>query len=96
MSPHGRCTNGRRKGEYLKFTFTRTDRSETSDVALRVQVSPDLIDWTTAPGYDIGAASVLPNVMVTENGLGDDLIEVLIPQGSDAMKYARLKVTISP
>lgn len=80
-------------GGNLKFTFTRDDNSESSDVALRVEVSSDLSHWST--GYNVGADSAgsSAGVEVLENGAHDDLITVTIPLGTDARKFVRLKAT---
>jgi len=85
-------------GTDLIFTFNRKDSSETPDVGLRVEVSTDLTDWTSLPGYDVGAttASSSPGVNVAENGANDDIITVTIPMGAAAKKFARLTVTIAP
>jgi len=74
----------------LVFTFKRTDASQGGST-LRVETSPDLLDWTT--GYDIGATSS-GVVTVTENGTDPDDIAVTIPQ-TGANKFVRLKVTIT-
>lgn len=85
-------------GTNLIFTFNRKDSSETPDVGLRVEVSTDLTDWTSLPGYDVGAttASSSAGVEVAENGTNDDTITVTIPMGAAAKKFARLSVTITP
>ncbi|MEI7910682.1 MAG: peptidylprolyl isomerase [Verrucomicrobiota bacterium] len=80
-------------GGNLKFTFKRKDSSQTSDVSLRVEVSTDMLHWTS--GYNIGAdtASSSAGVEVVQNGAADDLITVTIPKGSDAHKFVRLAAT---
>jgi autotransporter-associated beta strand protein len=86
-------------GSNLIFTFKRSDAAETADVALLVQVSTDLVDWTTWPGYSVGATSAVstPGVDVNEAGPDNtDLITVTIPKGAAAVKVARLKVTVTP
>jgi autotransporter-associated beta strand protein len=85
-------------GTDLKFTFTRKDSSETADVGLVVQVSTNLTDWTTIPGYTVGASTgtSTAGVNVNEGGGSDDIITVTIPKGSDVKKFARLNVTITP
>ena len=79
-------------GTNMLFTFQRTHASEAGST-LRVETSLDLIDWTTNPGYTIGAVSATP-VKVTENGSVDD-IEVTIPKNG-ARTFARLRVITTP
>jgi autotransporter-associated beta strand protein/T5SS/PEP-CTERM-associated repeat protein len=86
-------------GSNLIFTFKRSDAAETADVALLVQVSTDLVDWTTLPGYSVGATSAAstPGVDVNEAGPDNtDLITVTIPKAATAVKVARLRVTVTP
>lgn len=87
-------------GTNLILTFNRKDSSETTDVALQVQVSADLSDWTSLSGYSIGATtgtSTTPGVNVNEAGPDDtDIITVTIPMAPHAAKFARLTVAITP
>lgn len=87
-------------GNNLILTFNRKDSSETTDVGLLVEVSPDLTDWTALPSYTIGAthaAPTSPGVVINEAGPDDtDIITVTIPMAPHAKKFARLAVTITP
>jgi hypothetical protein len=83
-------------GSGLVFTFPRADASETPDIAVQVETGTDLNAWpvTYLVGADTESAS--PGVAVVENGSDPDTITVTIPKGSDAKKFARLKVTVTP
>ena len=87
-------------GSNLIFTFNRAKSSATPDVALKVRVSTDLADWTSIPGYTIGATtatSTTPGVEVNAAGPNNtDLITVTIPMAPDVKKFARLAVTVAP
>ncbi len=83
-------------GGNMVFTFSRVDSSETADVALKLQTSTDLADWTTQPTYTIGAdtASSTGGVVVAENGVAADTVTVTVPGA--AKKFARLNVITTP
>jgi len=86
-------------GSNLIFTFSRADSSVTPDVALRVQVSADLTDWTSLPGYTVGATTATSSSGVDVNNAGPnntDIITVTIPMAPNARKFARLNVTVGP
>ena len=86
-------------GPNLIFTFSRADSSVTPDVALQVQVSADLADWTSLPGYTVGAttATSTPGVDVNNAGPNNtDIITVTIPLAANVTKFARLTVTVTP
>ncbi len=86
-------------GSNLIFTFRRADAARSADVALWVQVSSDLDDWTSHAGYTVGASSATssPGVMVIEAGPDHtDIVTVTIPKAQDGRKFARLMVTIAP
>ncbi len=82
----------------ITFSFNREDSSETPDVTTIVQVSNDLVDWTTEPSYTVGAttATSTAGVVVAENAGAPDTITVTIPNTSAAKKFARLSVVITP
>ncbi|MCX6879803.1 MAG: Ig-like domain-containing protein [Verrucomicrobia bacterium] len=84
-------------GTDMVVTFSRSDVSETADMALAVQVSTDLEDWTTIPSYMIGATTETSSadVVVAENGTAADIITVTIPKGSNAKTFARLRAVVS-
>jgi uncharacterized delta-60 repeat protein len=79
----------------MRFTFVRADASESPDIALSVETSNDLASWSAdfIIGPDTAASS--PGVSITENGVAPDTITVAIPQGSEARKFARLKVAVT-
>jgi hypothetical protein len=81
----------------LVIRFPRTDASESA-TTLTIQVSDDLQNWAPAMDIPVGAVSdltgTLPGgatVQVTENDAADDSVEVTIPHGAAARKYARLR-----
>jgi autotransporter-associated beta strand protein len=82
----------------ITFSFNREDSSETPDVTTIVQVSNDLVDWTTEPSYTVGAttATSTAGVVVAENAGAPDTITVTIPNTGAAKKFARLSVVITP
>lgn len=82
----------------IAFAFSRADSSETPDVTTVVQVSSDLVDWTTLPSYTVGVdtAASTAGVVVTENGAAADDITVTVPNTGAAKKFARLTVVTTP
>lgn len=79
----------------MTVTFTRDHRSLTSDIALDVEVSPNLATWTNV--YHVGPVGGASAAEVTVADQGTfDTITVTLPRGSDAMKFARLRVTLAP
>ena len=96
-SQAGRPTSSTAAG-VITFSFSREDSSETPDVTTIVQVSTDLVDWTTLPSYTVGAttATSTAGVVVAENGSAPDTITVTIPDTGAAKKFARLSVVITP
>ena len=85
-------------GSDLVFAFDRADASETADIAVKVAVSTDLVDWTTLPSYTVGAnnASSTPGVAIVENSTSPDRITVTIPLNSASTKFAKLVVVATP
>jgi hypothetical protein len=83
-------------GGNMVFTFTRDDASMTPDTAVAVETSTTLAggSWTV---YDVGAdtASSDPGITVTDNG-ATDTITLTVPVSPDMVKFARLKVTVTP
>jgi autotransporter-associated beta strand protein len=96
-SQAGRPTSATNAG-VITFSFNREDSSETPDVTTIVQVSNDLVDWTTQPSFTVGAttATSTAGVVVDENAGAPDTITVTIPNTSAAKKFARLSVVITP
>jgi autotransporter-associated beta strand protein len=81
----------------LVLTFSRSDASEPPDVALMVEVSADLDDWSSLPNYTVGATTGTSSagVEVLENDAADDTITVTIPQGANARLFGRLRVIVT-
>jgi fibronectin-binding autotransporter adhesin len=74
------------------LTFKRSDASESPATTQTVQISTDLVDWTTIPAITIGAGDNLPSVGVAENGAAADDITVTIPRSGSLKKFVRLNV----
>lgn len=85
----------------FKFTFTRSDASETPDTAVWIETSNDLVNWNSDGGpHAVGAVSA-GNVAIVENPAspaadpGTDTVTLTVPKNS-AAKFARLKVVVTP
>jgi fibronectin-binding autotransporter adhesin len=86
-------------GANLIFTFTRSKESITPDVAVAVQVNPDLGTWPTSGAnfFAVPDAPVAnnPGVTVVDNAPADtQTVTLTVPMGADTKKFARLAVTI--
>ncbi len=81
-------------GSNLVFTFQRDRASETPDISLSAEASPDLANWPQI--FHIGAdtASSSSGVTVISNGATTDIITVTLPKGTTARLFVRLKVSI--
>jgi fibronectin-binding autotransporter adhesin len=84
-------------GGNLVFTFNRDQASETPDTTVTILVGTNLTAWPltitvpNAPGtYESGTLTV------TDNGSGQDVITLTLPQAPDSRKFARMDVTITP
>ena len=85
----------------FKFTFTRSDASETPDTTVWNETSNDLVTWTTdgsphavgATGN--GAVSIIENPNAPGADPGTDTVTLTVPRNTPA-KFARLKVTVAP
>ena len=83
-------------GTNMTFTFVRDQDSIAASTVVTIEVSPDLVDWSTTysvPDADTGGI-VNPGVTVA-SGAGTDTVTLTVPQ-SAGKKFARLKVTITP
>lgn len=80
-------------GDNFVFSMKRRDASEQFS-ELKLEMSTDLLDWTTLPPITIGQASS-GGVAVAENGSDDDDITVTIPLGASEFKFFRLSVISS-
>lgn len=80
--------------ENLVFSFQRVDESETADLDLVVEVGTDLSTWPethlVSPGIPSSAVSI------QENGSAPDTITVSIPRNGNAVRFARLRVIVTP
>jgi autotransporter-associated beta strand protein len=76
------------------FSFVRSDRSLTQDVAIAIETTSD--PNTAGDLYQVGltTATSSQGVTVTDNGT-TDTITLTIPL-TDAKKFARLRVTVTP
>jgi alpha-galactosidase len=84
-------------GENVVYTFQRAQSSINASTALSIQVSPSLQAWPSQ--YNVGAntATSSPGVTVTQvASAGFDTVTLSIPRASDAQKFIRLQVTITP
>ena len=81
----------------MAVTFSRSDESELQPVAVKVQVSADLVTWNPADDIAIGDIDGTgPNGVtytVAENGGAPDTIVVTIPKGAASRKFARVVAT---
>ncbi len=81
----------------LTISFNRSLASRFLPVALRLQVSDDLVTWNPADEISIGdSAGSGPNGVtysVTANGGSMETIVVTIPKGEAVSKFARLVAT---
>jgi fibronectin-binding autotransporter adhesin len=85
----------------FKFTFTRSDASETPDTAVWIETSNDLVNWNSDGGpHAVGAVSA-GSVAIVENPAapaadpGTDTVTLTVPKNT-AAKFARLKVVVTP
>lgn len=84
-------------GENVVYTFQRAQSSINASTALSIQVSPSLQAWPSQ--YNVGAntATSSPGVTVTQGAsAGFDTVTLSIPRASDAQKFIRLQVIITP
>jgi autotransporter-associated beta strand protein len=80
-------------GGNMLFTFERDQKSIGGTTVLRIDTSPDLLDWTTGYAVPAGAAAANPGVTVVKGvPAGFDTVTLSLPL-SDPKKFARLKVT---
>ena len=83
-------------GSNLVLTFKRSDASELNNTSLSVEVSADLNDWTSIPPIPIGPSSS-GAVTITEHGVSDDDVTVIIPLSAGDFEFFRLKaVSLGP
>jgi fibronectin-binding autotransporter adhesin len=80
-------------GGNILFTFKRDQKSIGATTVLRIETSPDLLDWTTSYAVPDNAANNNPGVSVIKGTPeGFDTITLTLPL-SDSKKFSRLKVT---
>jgi fibronectin-binding autotransporter adhesin len=85
------------------FSFFRDQDSIDPKTALSIEVSTDLVNWNTIPSpyvvpdADTGGV-IQPGVTVDADNpsTGTDKVTLSVPQSPDALKFARLKVIITP
>ena len=77
-------------GGNVVFTFLRADASESS-ATLLAQYGTDLDTWTDVPIGAANSAAGAVNVTVAENSTAHDTITVVIPRGTAARLFVRLK-----
>ncbi len=87
-------------GDDLVVTFDRSDESELQPVAVKVQVSNDLVTWNPADDIAIGNVSNAGPVggagasyTVAENDAAPDTIVVTIPKGAATKMFGRVVAT---
>ena len=84
-------------GNYLEFTYRRTDISANSNVSAACEYSFDLLSWTTAVDNQpvkYGAALVREIVSYPiDYPAGLARVQVYVPRGGNTGIFARLKVT---
>jgi autotransporter-associated beta strand protein len=80
-------------GGNLLFTFKRDQASIDGSTVIKIELSPDLTDWSTAYPVPDGAAAANPGVtVIKDTAPGFDTVTLALPL-SDPGKFARLKVT---
>lgn len=85
----------------FKFTFTRSDASETPDTAVWIETSNDLVNWNSDGSPNAVGATSSGNVTIVENPAdpgadpGSDTVTLTVPRNTPA-KFARLKVVVTP
>jgi hypothetical protein len=88
-------------GGNVLFTFERDQASINGSTSVMIEVGTDLATWTTPPSpYAVpDAATTAPSgvsVLKDTPTPGIDTVTLSIPQAPDVVKFARLKVTITP
>lgn len=87
-------------GTDMVFTFFRKQSSIDPKTGVSIEVAADLISWTGPPSpYAVpdGAAANNPGVTVVAGvPSGFDTVTLRVPKATDARKFARLKVAITP
>ena len=84
----------------FKFTFTRSDASETPDTAVFIETSNNLATWNTDGSPHVVGAASSGSVTIVENPAapgpdpGTDTVTLTVPRNSTT-KFARLKVIVS-
>lgn len=79
-------------GNYLKYTFRRTDDSLSAGVVASAQYDTDLVPaWTTAV-QGVGGVQIV----TTDEGFasGVDKVEVFVPRGANTTLFGRLDVEV--
>jgi autotransporter-associated beta strand protein len=80
-------------GGNMLFTFKRDQKSIGGTTILRIDTSPDLLDWTTGYAVPDGAATANPGVTVVKGTpAGFDAVTLTLPLSAPE-KFARLKIT---
>jgi autotransporter-associated beta strand protein len=78
----------------MVFSFKRDQESKVAGTTVVIEVGTSLDAWTTV--YTVGndTAASTAGVTVTDNLDGTDTITLTVPKGTDAKKFARLKVIV--
>ena len=82
-------------GGNLTFTFKRDHRSKVTGTSLHIEVGTSLLTWPTSYAVRNDTASSDIGVTVADNGDGTDKVVLTVQQAPDAVKFARLAVTIN-
>lgn len=88
---------GSGSGSSLTLGFRRSNASKLQPVAVKVQVSEDLITWNSANDIAIGATSGSgPNgsSYIVSEGADSDAVLVTIPKGNANRKFVRIQATV--
>jgi autotransporter-associated beta strand protein len=85
-------------GGNLTFTFIRDQASIDPSIAVVIETGTDLTEWpiTYTVGGDTASSSVGVTVVKDTPVALKDRVTLSAPQGADAKKFARLKVTRNP
>lgn len=82
-------------GDDFIFTFSRDDRSETTDLTLFVEAGGTIQSWPQVFEIKDTAANSTAGVAITENADAADTITVTIPKNGAEKLFARIKVVVS-
>ena len=85
------------EGGNVVFTFTRDQNSINATTVVEIEVGTNLATWPTTYTVPDTAQTNNPGVTVVKGvPSGFDTITLTLPQSPEALKFARLKVVVTP